>query len=109
MISFSQFRNRLNLTAATHVHLVEPHWNPMVEVQAAARVDRLDQTKDVKIYRYIVENSIEEVRENIRLFAIDQAYIQESTSEIDKGTRFGLPTFRSPKSSLARKIMRLIT
>ena len=52
---------RLNLTPATHVHLVEPQWNPMVEIQAAARVDRLDQENDVVILRYIVEESIEKV------------------------------------------------
>lgn len=52
---------RLNLTAATYVHIVEPQWNPMVEAQAAARVDRLDQTKDIVIIRYVVENSIEQV------------------------------------------------
>ena len=52
---------RLNLAAATHVHLVEPHWNPMVEAQAAARVDRLDQKKPIYIYRYVVKDSIEEV------------------------------------------------
>ena len=51
----------LNLTAATHVHIVEPQWNPMVEVQAAARVDRLDQDKDIVILRYIVKDSVEEV------------------------------------------------
>ncbi len=51
----------LNLTAATHVHLVEPQWNPMVEAQAAARVDRLDQDHNVVILRYIVKDSIEEV------------------------------------------------
>ena len=51
----------LNLTAATHVHLVEPQWNPMVEAQAAARVDRLDQDSNVVILRYIVKDSIEEV------------------------------------------------
>ena len=33
----------------------------MVEAQAAARVDRLDQEKDVVIIRYIVKDSIEEV------------------------------------------------
>ena len=53
--------NSLNLTAATHVHLVEPQWNPMVEAQAAARVDRLDQASDVVILRYVVKGSIEEV------------------------------------------------
>jgi SNF2 family DNA or RNA helicase len=33
----------------------------MVEAQAAARVDRMDQKKDIIIYRYIVQDSIEEV------------------------------------------------
>lgn len=33
----------------------------MVEAQAAARVDRLDQNKDVVVIRYVVEHSIEEV------------------------------------------------
>ena len=32
----------------------------MVEAQAAARVDRLDQDKPVDILRYIVKDSIEE-------------------------------------------------
>ncbi|MCJ1348150.1 hypothetical protein MMC31_006381 [Peltigera leucophlebia] len=50
----------LNLTAASYVHTVEPQWNPMVEAQAAARVDRLNQTKNIVIIRYIVERSIEE-------------------------------------------------
>lgn len=59
----------LNLTAATHVHLVEPQWNPMVEAQAAARVDRLDQDKNVVILRYVVKDSIEKVHERqARLF-----------------------------------------
>lgn len=51
----------LNLTAASHVHLIEPHWNPMVEEQAAARIHRVGQSKPVTIWRYIVEDSIEEV------------------------------------------------
>jgi hypothetical protein len=34
----------------------------MVEAQAAARIDRLDQAKDIVIYHYVVKQSIEEVR-----------------------------------------------
>ena len=33
----------------------------MIEAQAAARVDRLDQRNNVVILRYIVKDSIEEV------------------------------------------------
>jgi len=35
----------------------------MVEAQAAARIDRLDQDKDIVIYHYVVKQSIEEVKE----------------------------------------------
>ncbi|KAL9614731.1 MAG: hypothetical protein Q9167_000800 [Letrouitia subvulpina] len=56
----------LNLAAASHVHILEPHWNPMVEEQAAARVHRLDQKNEVFIYRYIVKDSIEENVKNLQ-------------------------------------------
>ncbi|RYP49271.1 hypothetical protein DL768_004994 [Monosporascus sp. mg162] len=49
----------VNLTAATHVHLIEPHWNPMVEAQAVDRVHRMGQTRQVTVTRYIVPDSIE--------------------------------------------------
>ena len=40
----------------------------MVEAQAAARIDRLDQTKDITIIRYMVEGSIEEVHNTRSLY-----------------------------------------
>lgn len=53
---------RVDLTVANHVHLIEPHWNPMAEAQAVDRVHRIGQIRDVVITRYIVHNSIETVR-----------------------------------------------
>ncbi|KAJ5983561.1 hypothetical protein N7481_005660 [Penicillium waksmanii] len=50
----------LNLTAASRVVIMEPFWNPFVEEQAIDRVHRLNQTVDVKIYRMIIKNSVEE-------------------------------------------------
>ncbi|CAD6565732.1 MAG: hypothetical protein ASARMPREDX12_006745 [Alectoria sarmentosa] len=50
----------LNLTAANHVFLMEPQWNPMVEDQALDRVHRIGQTKEVTTVRYIVNNTLEE-------------------------------------------------
>ena len=44
----------------------------MVEIQAAARVDRLDQENDVVILRYIVEGSIEKVGVSIINIALDR-------------------------------------
>ena len=37
----------------------------MVEEQAAARVHRIGQTRPVTIYRYIVEDSVEEVKDTL--------------------------------------------
>lgn len=50
----------LNLTAANHVHLLEPWWSPAVEEQAADRIHRLGQRRPVRIHRYVVSQSIEE-------------------------------------------------
>lgn len=49
------------MTIANHVHLIEPHWNPMAEAQAVDRVHRIGQTREVVITRYIARKTIEEV------------------------------------------------
>jgi SNF2 family DNA or RNA helicase len=54
--------SRLDLAVANHVHLMEPHWNPMAEAQAVDRVYRIGQRREVTVTRYIVPNSIETVR-----------------------------------------------
>lgn len=50
----------LNLTRANHVLLVEPWWNPGVEIQAIERVHRIGQTRPVKVTRFICAGSVEE-------------------------------------------------
>ena len=50
----------LNLTAASRVVIMEPFWNPFVEEQAIDRVHRLNQTRDVVVYRLTVAVSVEE-------------------------------------------------
>jgi hypothetical protein len=57
---FSQI-DRLNITAASRIHILEPQWNPSLERQAIGRAVRLGQTKRVKVVRYITAVSIEEV------------------------------------------------
>lgn len=52
---------RVDLTAATHVHLMEPQWNPMTEAQAVDRVHRIGQKHKVHVIRYIMSGSIETV------------------------------------------------
>ncbi len=50
----------LNLTSARSAILFEPWWNPAVEEQAFARIDRIGQEQATKVYRLIYKDSIEE-------------------------------------------------
>jgi SNF2 family DNA or RNA helicase len=50
----------LNLTAADHVFLVDPWWNPAVEDQAADRAHRIGQDKPVLVYRMVARDTVEE-------------------------------------------------
>lgn len=40
--------------------LQEPHWNHAIEEQAIDRLHRLGQTKPVKVYHFIAEDTVEE-------------------------------------------------
>ena len=50
----------LTLTAADHVFLVDPWWNPQVEAQAADRAHRIGQDKPVFVYRLVAQGTVEE-------------------------------------------------
>ena len=50
----------LNLTAADHVFLMDPWWNPAVEAQAADRAHRIGQERPVFVYRMIAQGTVEE-------------------------------------------------
>lgn len=50
----------LNLTAADHVFLLDPWWNPAVEAQAADRAHRIGQERPVVVHRLIATNTVEE-------------------------------------------------
>jgi SNF2 family DNA or RNA helicase len=50
----------LNLTAADYVFILDPWWNPAVEMQAIARAHRIGQTKPVFAYRMVAKDTVEE-------------------------------------------------
>jgi superfamily II DNA or RNA helicase len=50
----------LNLTAADHVFLLDPWWNPAAEDQAADRAHRIGQDRPVLVHRLIANDSVEE-------------------------------------------------
>ncbi|HEY7322847.1 MAG TPA: SNF2-related protein [Candidatus Binatia bacterium] len=50
----------LNLHAAEYVYLLDPWWNPAVEIQAIDRAHRIGQTRQVFAYRLIARDTVEE-------------------------------------------------
>ena len=50
----------LNLTAADHVFIMDPWWNPAVEDQAADRTYRIGQKKPVMVCKIVTKQTIEE-------------------------------------------------
>ncbi len=50
----------LNLTAADHVFLLDPWWNPFAEDQAADRAHRIGQTRPVLVHRLVAADTVEE-------------------------------------------------
>lgn len=50
----------LNLTAAGYVFLLDPWWNPAVEMQAIDRAHRIGQQRVVNAYRVVCRGTVEE-------------------------------------------------
>ena len=73
----------LNLTAADTVIHFDPWWNPAVENQATDRAYRIGQDKPVFVYKYIIENSIEEKIQKIQQnkAALAKALLSEEVSD----------------------------
>jgi superfamily II DNA or RNA helicase len=60
LISLTAGGTGLNLTAADHVFLCDPWWNPAVEDQAMGRAHRIGQERPVMIYRLVATDTVEE-------------------------------------------------
>ena len=60
LVSLKAGGTGLNLTAADHVFLLDPWWNPAVEDQAASRAHRIGQDRPVMVYRMVAKDTVEE-------------------------------------------------
>ena len=60
LISLKAGGTGLNLTAADHVFLFDPWWNPTAEDQAADRAHRIGQDKPVLVYRLVARDTVEQ-------------------------------------------------
>ncbi|KAK5917223.1 hypothetical protein CgunFtcFv8_012130 [Champsocephalus gunnari] len=80
----------LNLTAASHVFLMDPAWNPATEEQCIDRCHRLGQTRRVVVTKFLVKDSVEETMVKIqkqKQELVDKAFgstnTDKKTSRID--------------------------
>jgi SNF2 family DNA or RNA helicase len=67
LVSLKAGGTGLNLTAADHIFLLDPWWNPAVEDQAADRAHRIGQDQPVMVYRLVATDTVEE-----RILALQQ-------------------------------------
>jgi superfamily II DNA or RNA helicase len=68
----------LNLTAADHIFLLDPWWNPAVEDQAADRAHRIGQERPVLVTRLVAQDTVEE-----RILALQQQKRRLAASVLD--------------------------
>jgi superfamily II DNA or RNA helicase len=71
----------LNLTAADHVFLLDPWWNPAAEDQAADRAHRMGQTRPVTVYRLIARDTVES-----RILGLQARKRALAAAALDEGT-----------------------
>jgi len=81
----------LNLQAADTVIFLENDWNPFVDLQAMDRSHRIGQHNNVKVYRFITQESIEE-----NIMAVQKVKIAMSNAIVntDNSTLFSMGTDR---------------
>jgi transcription termination factor 2 len=76
----------LNLIGANRMFLLDIHWNPALEQQCADRIYRVGQKKNVTIYKFLCEETIEE-----RIQQIQQGKIQIAERVCRSGAEASIP------------------
>ncbi|XP_063414709.1 SWI/SNF-related matrix-associated actin-dependent regulator of chromatin subfamily A member 5-like [Mytilus trossulus] len=81
----------INLATADIVIFYDSDWNPQSDLQAMDRAHRIGQTKQVQIFRFITENTVEEriierAEMKLRLdrIVIQQGRLQQDSKKLDK-------------------------
>ncbi|KAJ1662180.1 chromatin remodeling complex Adenosinetriphosphatase [Coemansia sp. RSA 1813] len=69
----------ITLTAADTVCIYDSDWNPQADLQAMDRAHRIGQTKQVYVYRFISEDTVEEkvLERAMQKLRLDQLVIQQ--------------------------------
>ena len=63
----------LNLVGANHLFLLDMHWNPQLEAQACDRIYRVGQKRNVKIHKFLCEETVESRIQELQVKKMDLA------------------------------------
>ncbi|KZT18698.1 SNF2 family DNA-dependent ATPase [Neolentinus lepideus HHB14362 ss-1] len=76
----------INLTTADIVILYDSDWNPQADLQAMDRAHRIGQTKQVYVFRFVTEGSVEErmLERAAQKLRLDQLVIQQGRTQQQK-------------------------
>lgn len=76
----------INLTTADIVVLYDSDWNPQADLQAMDRAHRIGQKKQVRVFRLVTDNSVEEkiLERATQKLRLDQLVIQQSRNGVNQ-------------------------
>lgn len=94
----------INLYTADTVILYDSDWNPQADLQAQDRAHRIGQKKQVNVYRFVTNNSVEEkvverAQQKLKLDAmiVQQGRLQEQANTLSKNEMLEMIRFGADK------------
>ncbi|KAI5867457.1 SNF2 family N-terminal domain-containing protein [Durotheca rogersii] len=87
LVSLKAGNAGLNLTAASQVIIMDPFWNPYIEMQAIDRTYRIGQQRNVTVHRILTQETVEdrivEIQERKRTL-VDSALDEKAAKDIGR-------------------------
>jgi SNF2 family DNA or RNA helicase len=80
LISLKAGNYGLNLVAASRVIILDPFWNPFIEMQAVDRAYRIGQQKPVEVHRILIKDTVED-----RIIKLQEKKRKLVDSALDEG------------------------
>jgi SNF2 family DNA or RNA helicase len=80
LISLKAGNAGLNLVAASRVIILDPFWNPFIEMQAIDRAYRIGQQNPVEVHRILIEGTVED-----RIIELQERKRRLVESALDEG------------------------
>ena len=80
LISLKAGNAGLNLVAASRVIILDPFWNPFIEMQAVDRAYRIGQQNSVQVHRILIEKTVED-----RIIELQEQKRKLVNSALDEG------------------------